>query len=99
MQAQQLPGLVGEQTNAETGMKGYACSTLMALEILQHKMLCQQFLVRGHFYLVVASTTSKHKGLRLEKSGPCGHFQTHLCLMTEHSYVIICAAIKAGVYP
>lgn len=99
MQAHGLAGLVGEQTNAEIGMKGYTCAALMALKILQHKMLCQQVLVHRHYYLVVISTTSKHRGLRLEKSGSCGYFQTHLCRMTEHNYVIVCIAIKAGVYP
>lgn len=71
----------------------------MALKILQHKMLRQQVLVHRHYYLVVIFTTSKYKGLRPEKLGPYWHFQTDLCLMTEHSYVKVCVAIKAGVYP
>lgn len=99
MQAHGLAELVGEQTNAETGMKGYTCATLMALKILQHKMLHQQVLVHRHYYLVVIFTTNEYKGLRLEKLGPYWHFQTHLCLMTEHSYVEVYVAIKAGVCP
>lgn len=71
----------------------------MALKILQHKILCQQVLVHRHYYLVVVSTTNRYRGLRLEKLEPYWHFQTYLCPMTGHSYVIVCVAIKAGVYP
>lgn len=71
----------------------------MALKILQHKMLRQQVLVHRHYNLIVISITNKYKGLGLEKLGSYWHFQTHVCLMTEHTYVEVCVAIKAGVYP